>query len=434
MIVDDEEAMCQTLSKILAKEGYETCSTVNPLEVEALIENESPNLIIMDVKMPRRGGLQVLARLKQQSCAVPIIMISGYAGAENIVQAMKIGAANFYSKPLKIQSLLNEIRTMAHQECNRRLNSGPPTASILTKDSEMSKLLKLVEKVAKTDVSVIIAGESGTGKELIAEAIHRKSNRSRHPMVKLNCASIPETLLESELFGHEKGAFTDAAAMRIGKFEEAEKGCIFLDEIAEMSMRTQAKLLRVLQERKFERLGSNAVRSLDVRFIAATNKDFEKMISEGSFRSDLYYRLSVVRIEVPPLRRRRADIPLLAEHFLGEFSRQYGKSILGFKPEVHKIFLAHSWPGNVRELRNCVERAVIFCEEPVLDESCLPLHYDEVCRESVAGYHALLDNVRREQILEALDKAGGNKSIAADLLNITRRTLYNKLKALGIPL
>jgi DNA-binding NtrC family response regulator len=435
LIIDDEEALCQTLARILAKEGYGACYTINPFEVEVFLERERPDLIIMDVRMPGRGGLQVLEQLKHQNCLLPILMISGYAGTESIVQAMKIGAANFYSKPLKTQALLDEIRTFASHERDSIRSDLPSSApSILTSDPGMQRILGLVDKVAATDVSVVITGESGTGKELIAEAIHGRGLRAPFPLVKINCAAIPETLLESELFGHEKGAFTDAASMRIGKFEEAEKGSIFLDEIGEMSLRTQAKVLRILQEKRFERVGSNKVRNLDVRFIAATNKSFDQMIREGAFRSDLYYRLSVVHLEIPPLRERRGDIPILADHFLKEFSALYGKPVQGFKPEVYKIFQAHSWPGNVRELRNCVERAVIFSEGALLDETNLPLHYDEVCRESVAEYNELLDRVKREKILEALDRANGNKTVAADLLNITRRTLYNKMKGLGIPL
>ncbi len=434
LIVDDELALCLSLSKILKNEGYDTCYSIDPLEVENLLEAEKPDLIIMDVRMPGRGGLQILALLRQKNCRLPIVMISGFAGTENIVQAMKIGAANFFSKPIKIPSLLREIRTFARQEqitvCRDDCISDLP---ILTCEPEMQKILGLVEKVARTDVSVVVTGESGTGKELIANAIHQVSARSSNPFVKLNCAAIPETLLESELFGHEKGAFTDAKSARLGRFEEAQGGTIFLDEIGEMSLKTQAKLLRILQDRKFERVGSNVIRSLDVRFVAATNQSFERMIQEGSFRRDLFYRLAVVHLEIPPLRKRPKDIPLLARKFLEEFAGLYNKPVMEFESEVMRIFLAHSWPGNVRELRNCIERAVIFSEGQSLGADSLPLHYDEVCRECVTDYHELLDQVKREKILEAVEKAGGNKTTAANLLGMTRRTLYNNLKMLGIP-
>jgi two-component system, NtrC family, response regulator AtoC len=435
LIVDDEVELCRTLSKILINEGYACCYTPDPLEFEDLLDRERPDLVIMDVRMPRLGGLHLLRKFRLIDSDLPVLMMSGYASAESIVQAMKIGATNFYAKPLKIPSLLAEIATLAERAMQRALRREDDGGrSIVTRDAEMIKVLGLIEKVAKTDVSVVVVGESGTGKELVATAIHRQSRRSAAPMIKLNCAAIPETLLESELFGHEKGAFTDACAARVGKFEEAEGGTLFLDEIGDMSPRTQAKLLRVLQEKRFERVGSNQVRKADVRFVAATNRRFEDMIREGSFRGDLYYRLSVVKLEVPPLRRRRADIPLLADHFLREFSEFYGKPVKAFEPDVERVFLAHDWPGNVRELRNCVERAVIFAEGDTITADSLPLQYDEVRREVAEDYRGLLASVNREMILDAIDKAGGNKTEAASLLSMTRRTLYNKMKTLGIPL
>jgi DNA-binding NtrC family response regulator len=432
LIVDDEEAFCQSLSRILEYEGYRCRTAVSALMVEAMVEREKPDLLIMDVRMPGRGGLQVLARLRQGNCQVPVIMVSGYAKAEQVVQAMKIGAANFYSKPLKMPALLEELKGYAERAAagGPKPEAGPPR--FLTRDPETLKVLELVNKVARTDVPVTITGESGTGKELIAQAIHHGSGRAQGPLVKLNCAAIPETLIESELFGHEKGAYTDAVATRIGKFEEAQHGSIFLDEIGEMGLKLQAKLLRVLQERQLERIGSNQVRDLDVRFIAASNRSFEELIQSGAFRGDLFYRLAVVKLEIPPLRQRRADIGLLAEHFLAQFNRQYGKRIHGFSPEVAKVFQAHAWPGNVRELRNCIERAVIFTEGGTVQADSLPLQYSEVRQASVQEYHELLDQVHRERILDALDKAAGNKTAAASLLNMTRRTLYNKLKSLGL--
>jgi two-component system, NtrC family, response regulator AtoC len=435
LIVDDEVDMCKTLAKILANEGYECRWTANPLEFEGIVGREPFDLLIMDVRMPRFGGLQLLSRFRQMDSTLPVLMMSGYASAESIVQAMKIGATNFYTKPLKMPALLAEIRTL----CGHARSRVPPcpeeeARDLITQDPEMIRVLGLIRKVARTDVSVVITGESGTGKELAAAAIHRLSRRAAAPLIKLNCAAIPETLLESELFGHEKGAFTDAHAARVGKFEEAEGGTLFLDEIGDTSPGTQAKLLRVLQERRFERLGSNAVRKLDVRFVAATNRDFDQMIREGRFRSDLYYRLSVVKLEIPPLRKRRGDILFLASHFLRELSAFYEKPVKAFGPDVEKVFLAHDWPGNVRELRNCIERAVIFTEGDLITAESMPLHYEEVCRESAAGYRDLLDQVDREMVLEALDKAGGNKTEAASLLSVSRRTLYNKMRSLGIPL
>ena len=431
LIVDDEAELCRSLARILNVSGYDACFTVDPLEVENLLGREQPDLLIMDVRMPHRGGLQLLEQLRSQGCGLPVLMISGFASPENIVQAMRIGATNFYVKPLKIPDLLEEIAVLARSSHRR---STVREKRLMTRDPRMRTVLGLIEKVAATDVPVVISGESGTGKELVATALHRLSRRQSGPLIKVNCAAIPDLLLESELFGHEKGAYTDAKTPRIGKFEEAQDGTIFLDEIGELTPRTQAKLLRVLQEHQFERLGSNTVRNLNTRFVAATNRDFDAMMRDGSFRSDLYYRLSVVKIELPPLRERREDILFLADQFRMEFNELYHKAIQGFSYEVEQVFLAHDWPGNVRELRNCLERAAIFTDGPIITADSLPLHYDEVCRQTTQDYRELLENVNREKILEALDKAGGNKSAAANLLSITRRTLYNKLKVLGIPL
>jgi two-component system, NtrC family, response regulator AtoC len=431
LIVDDEPEFCRTLEKILTVSGFPSRSTNDPLAVGKLISEQMPEALILDVRMPKLGGLKLLEQLRSKGIRVPVLMVSGYDSPEAIVQAMKIGATNFFVKPLKIPELLQEIETLAS-----RAQRHPFTHSrvIETRAPAMEKVIAILRKVAPTDVPVVLTGESGTGKELAAAALHEMSARARGPFIKLNCAAIPETLLESELFGHEKGAYTDAHATRIGKFEEAQGGTIFLDEIGEMSPKTQAKLLRVLQERVFERVGSNQVRPLDVRFLAATNRDFDTMIREGSFREDLYYRLSVVKVDIPPLRERRVDIVDLAESFREEFCEIYHRKVLSFSEEVYRIFLAHQWPGNVRELRNCVERAVIFCDGPTIEAQDLPMHYDEVRRINTREYHELLDHVNREKILEALDKAGGNKTAAADLLSMPRRTFYNKMKVLGIPL
>ncbi|HOV64480.1 MAG TPA: sigma-54 dependent transcriptional regulator, partial [Spirochaetia bacterium] len=322
LIIDDEIGMCVSLSKILSAQGYENIYTSDPTEVDRLLSAEDIDLIIMDVKMPGIDGISLLKSIKTRGSRIPIIMISGYASVENIVRAMKFGALNFYKKPIHIKELIAEIQRISEARCSE--NDGKTVHKIITQDPKIQKLLSIVEKVAVTDVPVVITGESGTGKELFAEVIHEMSPRREGPLIKINCAAIPETLIESELFGYEKGAFTDAKNTRIGRFEEANGGSVFLDEIGEMNIKTQAKLLRVLQEKEFQRLGSNSVHKTDVRFIAASNRDFEELIANNLFREDLYYRLSVIRLEIPSLRERKGDILLLSNYFLDTFNRIYG--------------------------------------------------------------------------------------------------------------
>jgi DNA-binding NtrC family response regulator len=347
-------------------------------------------------------------------------MISGYASVENIVRAMKFGALNFYKKPINIKDLIAEIRKISG--ARQPESAGKAVHQIITQEPKIRRLFSIMEKVASTDVPVVVTGESGTGKELFAQALHEMSPRKDGPLIKINCAAIPETLLESELFGYEKGAFTDAKNTRIGRFEEAAGGSVFLDEIGEMNIKTQAKLLRVLQEKEFQRLGSNTVHRTDARFIAASNRDFAELIAHNLFREDLYYRLSVVRLEVPPLRERKGDIPLLANYFLDHFNLLYGKNIVGFSEGVTALFLKHSWPGNVRELRNCIERAVIFTDEGKVSEESLPFQYETIGSSDPEMYQNIIDNVSREMILDALDKCGVVRKEAAELLNIHRKT------------
>jgi len=430
LIIDDEIGMCVSLSKILSAQGYENIYTSDPTEVDRLLSAEDIDLIIMDVKMPGIDGISLLKSIKTRGSRIPIIMISGYASVENIVRAMKFGALNFYKKPIHIKELIAEIQRISEARCSE--NDGKTVHKIITQDPKIQKLLSIVEKVAVTDVPVVITGESGTGKELFAEVIHEMSPRREGPLIKINCAAIPETLIESELFGYEKGAFTDAKNTRIGRFEEANGGSVFLDEIGEMNIKTQAKLLRVLQEKEFQRLGSNSVHKTDVRFIAASNRDFEELIANNLFREDLYYRLSVIRLEIPSLRERKGDILLLSNYFLDTFNRIYGKSIRGFTDGVIDLFMQHTWPGNVRELRNCIERAVIFTDEEMVSEESLPFQYEPMSSPNPEMYQKIIDNVTREMILDALDKCGGVRKEAAELLNIHRKTLYNKMKKFGI--
>jgi two-component system response regulator AtoC len=433
LIVDDEEEMCISLKELLSDEGYDVSCASDPRKVTDLLKKVVFDLLIMDVKMPYIGGLDLLQVVKRDNNPTPVIMITGYPSVENAVRAMRYGALNFYTKPIKIRAFLKEIRQLFDSQGEVRISGTEDKTSIHTVNPLMKKLITNVKKVAPTDVPVIITGESGTGKEHVANMLHKYSDRNAGPFVKVNCAAIPDNLLESELFGHEKGAFTDAVSSREGKFELANGGTIFLDEIGDMSMSTQAKMLRVLEEKKFERLGSNKVYSTDTRVISATNRPLDGLMHEGGFREELYYRLSVVLIELIPLRERREDIILLADYFLSYFNGRYNKRIRAISEEVKGVFMSHEWPGNVRELKNCIQRAVIFCETDKIERCDLSSQYSRVvsghpCR----GFRELYESLSREMILGALKKNNGNRQKAADFLKIHRKTLYNRMKKLGI--
>ena len=427
LIVDDELKICLTLSEILQKRGYQALYCTNPLEVIPAIRSNTVDLLLIDVKMPGLDGVYLLRSIKAEMSALPVIMISGHATVDTVVVAMKYGALNFYTKPINNQKLIDEIGQIAATERTKI----PPDSSpkIATLHPAMLRLLEFAMKAAPTDASVTITGESGTGKELIADFLHQNSPRKNSPFIKINCAAIPDTLLESEMFGHEKGAFTDAKSLKQGKFELAGDGSIFLDEIGDMNLNLQAKMLRVLQDKHFSRIGGSKALRADCRIIAATNKKLQELISKGLLREDLYYRLSVITLEIPPLRERREDILLLAEHFLAEFNRRYSKKIDSISPEVRSLLLKHNWPGNVRELKNFMERAVIFCEGERIELSVIPEQY----RLLLQGLDEAPLDVRyqassREIILEALERGQGIKQKAAELLKIDRKTLYRKMK------
>ncbi len=428
LIVDDEKHMCISLSKLLNLHDFETSYETNADDALAVLRKVKFDLIITDLKMPGMDGIRFIDRIKSMKLPIPIIMISGYATVENVVEAMRCGAINFYSKPVDTSILLAEIKKILNIKRLPRDN----IQNIVTENRKINELLMFAGKAAPTDAPVIITGESGTGKELFASYIHNMSKRKEKPYIKINCAAIPESLLESELFGHVKGAFTDAKENRKGKFEIAEGGTIFFDEIGEMSMKTQAKLLRVIQEKEFEQVGSNDIKHMDIRFIAATNRNLQEMVGQGEFREDLFYRLNVVSIKIPSLRERKDDILPLARHFLNEMNLIYNKQITEFTEEASSAFLKHDWPGNIRELKNTIERAVIFCEENNLGIECLPEAYRDSINEESSNLKNVYDKVTREVILDALEKSNGSKQKAAELLNINRRTLYNKMKLLDL--
>jgi len=430
-IIDDEEEMCISLSEILTSKGYEVIYTINPLKVNGILTTKEVDLILMDIRMPKLGGIDLLKTIKRKDPFIPIIMITGYPSIDNAVLAMKYGAINFYVKPLKIKRLLDEIRQILNSKNRKKVKT--EENKIITKNLKMIEILKNLEKVASTDATILLTGETGTGKGLAAEYIHYHSDRREKPFVKINCAAIPSNLLESELFGYEEGAFTDAKSVRIGKFELANCGTIFLDEIGDMNLEVQPKILRVLEEKEFERLGGNKVFKVDTRIIAATNRDINKLIQEKAFREDLFYRLSVVTIDIPPLRERREDIMLLAEYFLNHYSNVYGKDIKYIASDVKNILLQHDWPGNIRELKNCIERAVIFCESDTINIEDLPSQYKNISvKYDINTFQDLQNSLNRALIIEALKKSNGNKQKAAELLNIHRKTLYNRMKKLGM--
>jgi two-component system, NtrC family, response regulator AtoC len=430
LIVDDEKEMCISLARIFRAKGYDAHYEVDAACVLDRLMERDYGLLLLDIKMPKISGMELLRRIKARRSGLPIIMITGYASFENALFAMKYGAQNVYPKPINTDKLLIEIGTLAGNSRNCAPDAPP---ELFFQSGIMHTVMESVNKAGSTDAPVLICGETGTGKELIADYLHRRSPRAQKEITKLNCAAIPDLLLESELFGYEKGAFTGAASMVRGKFEVSDKGSLFFDEVGDMSMQSQSKMLRVLQEGSFSRLGSPRSLKCDVRIISATNRNIPDSIKRGLFREDLYYRLSVVTIEVPPLRNRREDIPYLSEKFVSLFNRKYLKLIRSISPEVMEFFLFHDWPGNIRELKNCIERAVIYSDGDAIMPQHLPSQYGQTYNPGSCS--SLVDKtseMTKQIILEALFKTEGNRQKAAELLKINRKTLYNNMKRLGL--
>ena len=446
LVVDDDQAHRTMLLTLLGGWGFSVEEADDGGRAIERVHEKSFDLVLMDVRMLEVSGLQALPEIKKFNPAIPIIIMTAYSSVETAVEALKKGAYDYLGKPLDFDELKLAIeRAMDHsqlKEENRalkeRLGSGFNTGDIIGRSRVMLELLETVSLVAPTEATVLITGESGTGKELIARAIHANSPRRQKPYIQINCAAITETLLESELFGHERGAFTGADRRREGRFRLAHGGSMFLDEVSEMSVAMQAKLLRVLQEKEIQRVGGEEVLKVDVRVMAATNKDLKKEIEAGGFREDLYYRLNVVALAAPALRERREDIPLLVQHFLETFAEKNRKHIKGFTPQAMDRLLRHDWPGNVRELMNAVERGVILCRGEYIAEKDFPLSVSgaevpepESAREGLPA-DLPLEEVEKVTILNTLESAGGNKSEAARRLGITRRTLHKKLKKYGV--
>lgn len=448
LVVDDEPNILKVIEDILTDEGYAVRTAHTGEEALAEVQRSSPDLVILDIWLPGMDGLQALDMIKGMIPETPVIMISGHGSVETAVRALKMGAYDFIEKPPTIERTLLAVRHGLDQQRllqeNRALRQHLERQYEIVGDSPViRKLLKQIESVAPSHGRVLIRGESGTGKELIARAIHRGSLRGEKPFVEVNCAAIPDELIESELFGHEKGAFTGATITRRGKFELADGGTIFLDEVGDMSVKTQAKVLRVLQEQTCERVGGTEAIRVDVRVIAASNKDLEAEIHDGQFREDLYYRLNVIPIEVPPLRERREDVSLLARHFLKGFCAEYGKREKSLSADAMELFLQHSWPGNVRELKNVIERLVIMVPGDVIHRFDVePALRARPGREEAAAFvpegwrNASLREARnrfeREYILTHLRENQWNITRAAERLKIERSNLHRKLKAYGI--
>ena len=446
LVIDDEAGIRDSLRMILEYEGYDVVHAPGGVEGIALVEREAPEVVLLDVKMPGMDGLEALARIKAITDATPVIIISGHGTVSTAVEATKRGAFDFLEKPLATDRVLLTIRNALDQrrlaDENRSLRRAVEVRHEMVGSSPaMRQVLDAVRRASPTSATVLIHGESGVGKELVARLIHRQSLRSRERFVQVNCAAIPEDLIESELFGHEKGSFTGATEKQIGKFEQADRGTIFLDEVGDMSLKTQAKVLRVLQEGEVERVGSARTLKVDVRVIAATNKDLEKEIEKGTFREDLFFRLSVVPIFVPPLRDRATDIPALVRHFADEFCRDNNIRARRFTPAAMDLLQQHRWKGNIRELRNTVERVIIMTPEETIDVSDLPdairangrgAGAEGAAERGVGTLREFKENAERAFLVQKLRENGWNISKTAEVIGTPRSNLYKKLEQYNI--
>ena len=446
LIAEDERTARISLAELLESRGYRVVQAEDGPQALAALMHRTPNprrmdAAVLDIRMPGLDGLCILKRARESGIDIPVIVMTAHGDSSTVIEAMRLGAYDYIAKPLDFDQLLSQLnRAISHHRSSRQREheAGPADLSIkpaiIGYSPAMQQVYKIIGQVAGTDATVLIRGESGTGKELVVNSIHHNSTRFKGPLVKVNCAAIPETLLESELFGHEKGAFTNAMLRRVGRFEEANGGTLFLDEIGEMTGALQSKLLRAVQERTIERLGSGIPIPVDLRLIAATSRDLEKAVSEGQFREDLYYRLNVVVIELPPLRDRRQDIPSLVEHFLSRAAPN-----VSMAPAALNLLCDYHWPGNVRELENTVERAAVLARSGVMDAQDIQLK--PVSRNAgnwteqiplADGWKTNLAAAEKTMLVRALRTTGGNKSKAAEILKIHRRLLYEKMHEYGV--
>jgi DNA-binding NtrC family response regulator len=446
LVVDDDPNLRQQLQDLLSEEGFEVAVAADAREARRMLPDLAPDLAITDLKLPDADGLSLLESVYDEHPHCPVLVLTGHGSVPSAIEAMRRNAFYYLQKPIAADQLLLEVtkgleygRVLRERsQLRRRLSSVQGLGQIVGKSEAVAEMKNLIEAVAGTEATVFVVGPTGSGKELVADALHYASPRAAKPLIKINCAAISAKLLESELFGHERGAFTGAEGRRRGRFEQAAGGTLFLDEITDMDKGLQAKLLHVLQGQAFYRLGGNEEVTVDTRVVAATNRDPDKAVEDGKLRQDLYYRLNVIRIDVPPLARRRQDVPLLAEHFRVAFNEKHGKNIAGFTDEAMKVMMSYSWPGNVRELENALERAVLLCDKreigaehlTALEESAGNTGNGDGEEEMAPTLN--LRDVERHTIVQALQAAGGNKVQAAKRLGIYTSSLYKKMKRLDI--
>ena len=445
VVIDDEVNAAAALEKLLQEDGYEVSAANDARTGLSLLEKIDPEIVLTDLRMPGMDGLELLTKVKQLRPETMVILMTAYGTVKTAVRAMKLGAEDYVAKPIDfeeleviLQRVLEKRRLLEEMRVLReRVHQKYRFENLVGESPDMLAAFKTVRQVAPSSSSVLLLGESGTGKELFAQALHQNSPRKDKPFIKVACAALPETLLESELFGHEKGSFTGALYARSGRFEMADGGTLFLDEIGDISPTVQVKLLRFLEEREFERVGGNRTYKVDVRIVCATHRDLKKKLEDGSFREDLYYRLNVIEIHIPPLRERGEDIPVLAHHFLKKFADANGKDVRRISDEALALLLRHPWPGNVRELENAMERAAVLANEPVLTPDHFPTLRGIVADAAPAGTKGGLGvaipgssfaDIEREAILRTLEAVGGSTSRAASLLQISARKIQYKLK------
>ncbi|MBI5789400.1 MAG: sigma-54-dependent Fis family transcriptional regulator [Candidatus Schekmanbacteria bacterium] len=439
LVVDDEVNTRMGLKTALEEEGYNVLVAATGLQAQQILNEQKINLLITDLKMPGIDGLELLKSTRVLSPETAIILMTGYGSIETAVKAMKDGAYDFITKPIDLdklsaiveKSLMSQRLLLENIYLKEKLRNRYQFEQIIGKSRKLRDLFEVVEQVAPTKSTVLLTGESGTGKELFANAVYKLSNRANKPFVKLSCAALSEGVLESEIFGHEKGAFTGAWESKKGRFELANNGTLFLDEIGEISLRTQTKLLRVLQEREFERVGGQKTLKVDVRLIVATNQDLAVSVQEGRFREDLYYRLNVVTIHLPPLRERLEDIPLLIEYFVEAICTENDREVLHVAPEVVDLLSAYAWPGNIRELHNCIESSVVKTRGKTITLTALPSHIQRstllMNNKITFSVGASMDEIEREAIIKTLQAVQGNKTMAARILRIGTKTIYRKI-------
>ena len=442
LVVDDEPSICEALRVALSIEGYGVQAVENAIQAIAELERQEADVVLADLTLPRVSGLELLDRVKKSWPPTEVIVITGQGSIATAVDAIKRGAYHYVTKPFTAEEILHLVgqalerrRLVSRKErLEEELSQARGVQHLVGQSEAVQKIRAIIQTAAGSEATVLIQGESGTGKEIIANAIHAQSKRSRGPLVKMNCAAVPETLLESELFGHEKGAFTGADRRRIGRFEQADGGTLFLDEVCEMHPRLQAKFLRALQEREIERLGSSTPIPVDVRIIAATNRELKKALEEGALREDLYYRLNVILLQVPPLRERMDDVPILAMHFLRKYAAREGSAMTVIADDAMNVLLSYAWPGNVRELENAIERAVVLGTGDRLRAADLPpqVHRRGDDQHPLVPAHLTLEEMEKLAIVQALRLTGGNKSEAAERLGIHRTSLYDKMRRYGI--